>query len=221
MDGMCRQPGRLPLVRESPVNGPDNPPLKAGASMPAHPRRLLREATSRRLCRTLRMAEASPYRVIRPLNPKDSRLEARVQAHHPQTPPPQSSRQPLPRRRRGAWQGLLLLRIPRAHPFPPRLVALPRPPRLHHPAPRPPRLLRHHRLHRHHLQARHHRLHHPHPPHQLRLPAPLCPAPPQREPHHRLRLPQPRPPADRLLQGEDHRGPRRPKAARSGAAPTV
>ena len=205
MDGMCRQPGRPPPVRESPANGPDAPPLKAGESMPAPLCLPLREAIIRRLCRTLRMAEASPYRVIRPLDHKDSRLEARVQAYHPQTPPPQSSRQSLPRRRQGAGQGLLLLRIPRAHLSPLPLAALPHQPRLHHPDPRQPRPLRHHRLHRHHLQALHHRLHHPHPLHQLRLPALLCPAPPQRETHHRLRPQPPLLSADRLLQGEDHR----------------
>lgn len=221
MDGMCRQPGRPPPVREIPANGPDDPPLKAGESMPAPLCRPLREATSRRLCRTLRMAEASPYRVIRLLNTKDSRLEARVQAHHPQTTPPQSSRQLRPRRRRGAGQGLLLPRIPRAHPSPLLLAALPRPPRLHHPDPRQPRPLRHHRLHRHHLQALHHRLHHPQPPHQLRLLALPHQTPPLREPHHRPRLQPQRLPADRLLQGEDHREPPHPRAARSGAAPTV
>lgn len=188
--------------------------------MPVRPLRHLREATSQRSSRTPRIAEASPSRVIRPLNPKDSRLEARVQAHHPQTPPQQSSRQLRSRRRQGAGHPLLLPRNPRAHPPPLRLVVLPRPPRLHHPDSLQPRPLRHHRLHRHHLQERHPRLH-PHPPHQLRLPVFPHPALPLREPHHRPRLHPPRLPADRLLQGEDHRESRRPRAARSGAAPTV
>lgn len=188
--------------------------------MPAHPCRLLREATSRRSSRTPRMAEASPYRVIRPLNPKDSRLEARVQAHHqyrlPQPSPPLRLRS-----RPEAVHPLLLLQIQRARPFPPRLVEVRHQPPPRHLDPRLPRHLRHHRLPLHHLQARHHRLHHPHPPHQLRLLALLHPAPPLREPHHRPPLQPPRLRAVRLLQEGDHREPRRPRAARSGAAPTV
>ena len=217
---MRRQPGRPQPVRENPANGTDNPPLKAGESTLAHPCHHLRETKIRKSCRTPRMAEVSPSRVIRPLNPKDSRLEARRQAHHPQFRLHQPSLPLRPRSQRGAGHPLLLPQIPRARPSPPPPVAVRHPQPRHHQDQRLLRPLRHHRLHRHHLQERHHLLHHP--PHQLQPPQLPHPAPPLREAHHRLRpQPPPRPPADRLLQEGDHREQRRPKAVRSGAAPTV